>query len=390
MPKKGKQATRKKVEVIQEQDDNLEELEPLEILVEDFEKFNDVERSFNQISEIDNLTERVKILVDFSRYLTDNGYFTESKIFAQLVEDNYEDSDALAECARVYFGHKEFGKCIEMNKKALLLNSEKPEQIQSDMGLALLKNGNLEEAIVLLESTIKDNPGYVDAYINLGLCYKEQSDFISALSSLENALKLKSNDARIYSNMGNLYFAQEKFEDSIVNYLKAQEFDPNDAETLNNLGLALMKIGNLDYSNLTFEEALRIEPGNPKIINNYLLCLLTGKQFAKYTKMLASIKRLITEKQYEKYRALHTKFMKVCGIHQSDILQKLKTNMQKNLGASSVAQSDVSWDNQGDDYDEEEGTGGGGNAKSLFSKIAQKKNLNAIDEESEDNHPSEN
>mmetsp|Transcript_20461 Transcript_20461/g.23621 ORF Transcript_20461/g.23621 Transcript_20461/m.23621 type:complete len:165 (-) Transcript_20461:655-1149(-) len=150
-------------------DPGLEELDPIEILIEDFEKFNDIERSFQQISEIDHLAERIKILVDFSRYLTDSGFFTEAKIFASLIEDNYEDSEALAECARVYFGHKEFGKCIEMNKKALLLNSERPEQIQSDMGLALMKNGNLEEAIVLLESTIKDNPGLIDAYINLAL-----------------------------------------------------------------------------------------------------------------------------------------------------------------------------------------------------------------------------
>ena len=299
MNKKKKTKVAKKETVPNEQQ-NLDELEPIEILIEDFEKFNDVERSFQQIGEIENLGERIKILVDFSRYLTDNGYFTESKILASLIEDNYEDSDALAECARVYFGHKEFGKWIEMNKKALLLNSDRPEQIQSDMGLSLMKNGNLEEAIVLLESTIKDNPGFIDAYINLGLCYKEQNDYTRALSSLENALKLKSNDARVYSNIGWIYYLQEKYEDAIVNFLKAQEFDQNDAETLNNLGLALMKIGNLDYSNLTFEEALRIEPGNPQIINNYLLWLLTGKQFTKFVKMLSNVKRLITDKQYEK------------------------------------------------------------------------------------------
>ena len=385
MPKKIKGKKKQDISYDQ-QDENMEELEPIEILVEDFEKFNDVERSFNQISEVENLTERIKILVDFSRYLTDNGYFIESKIFSQLVEDNYEDPDALAECARVYFGHKEFGKCIEMNKKALLLNSEKPEQIQSDMGLALLKNGNLEEAIVLLESTIKDSPNYVDAYINLALCYKEQSDFTSSMSSLENALKLKSNDSRIYSNIGNIFFAQEKFEDAIVNYLKAQEFEPSDAETLNNLGLALMKIGNLDYSNLTFEEALRIEPGNPKIINNYLLCLLTGKQFSKFTKMLASIKRLITDKQYEKYRALHTKFMKVCGVHQSDVMSKLKNNMKSNMAMmSNKGQSEASWNGAADDDDEEEIIP---NRKSAFGK-ANKKSLNAIDEESDDYVPSE-
>lgn len=358
------------------QPQEMEELEPIEILIEDFEKFNDIERSFEQISEIENETERTKILVDFSRYLTDNGYFTEAKIFASLIEDTYEDPNALAECARVYFGHKEFGKCIEMNKKALLLDSDRPEEIQSDMGLALMKNGNLEEAIVLLESTIKDNPGYIDAYINLALCYKEQNDYTRALSSLENALKLKTNDARIYTNIGCIYHLQEKYEDAIANFLKAQEFDQDDAETLNNLGLAMMKIGNLEYSNLTFEEALRLEPGNPQIINNYLLCLLTGKQFSKFIKMLSNVKRLISEKQYEKYRALHNKFMKVCGVGQGEMMQRLKENVNRN-------KSESSWNPE----EEESALSPAKLHKSAFSKgskVSKKKSLISISEKSED------
>lgn len=360
---------KKETQQFQQKDDGMDELEPIELLIEDFEKFNDVERSFNQILEIENEIERVKILVDFSRFLTSNGFFTEAKVFAAMIEETYDDSDAFAECARVYFGHKEFGKCIEMNKQALLRNSNRPEQIQSDMGLSLMKNGNLEEAIVLLESTIKDNPSFVDAYINLALCYKEQNDYTRALSSLENALKLNGSDARIYSNIGCIYHLQEKYEDAIVNFLKAQEYNQNDAETLNNLGLSLMKIGNLEYSNLTFEEALLLEPGNPEIINNYMLCLLTGKQFSKFIKMLSNIKRLITERQYEKYKALHNKFIKACGVHVDMIKDKMRENMGLNKLASesswNPAESEANADNK------------------IDAKIKNKKSLISIEEESE-------
>lgn len=358
----------------------MDELEPIELLIEDFEKFNDVERSFNQIREIENETERVKILVDFSRYLTGNGYFTESKIFVALIEDEYDDSDAFAECARVYYGHKEFGKCIEMNKQALLRNSNRPEQIQSDMGLALMKNGNLEESIVLLESTIKDNPGFIDAYINLALCYKEQNDYTRALSSLENALKLDATDSRVYSNIGCIYYLQEKYEDAIVNFLKSQEFNQGDAETLNNLGLALMKIGNLEYSNLTFEEALLLEPGNPEIINNYMLCLLTGKQFSKFIKMLSNIKRLISERQYDKYKALHNKFIKACGISHEGMKDKLRSNMDRNKSMADGMGGESSWNGS-----EISPAPLGEAKKSAFSKAGPKKSLISIEEESSDN-----
>jgi len=96
------------------------------------------------------------------------------------------------------------------------------------------------------------------------------------------------------------------------------EIDPDNAETLSNMGVALVKI-NLDYSGLTFEEALRLEPGNKKIINNYLMSLLISKQFAKFTKILTSVKKLLNEKEFEKYKALYHKFMKVSGIHQLEL-----------------------------------------------------------------------
>ena len=154
---------------VQNGNDDAEDLDPIDILINDFEKFNDVERSFSQIMEIENEAEKVKILIDFSRFLTNDGYFIESKVFAALMNEHCDDSEIYAECARIFFCHKEFGKCIEMNKKALRKDSDRPDQIQSDIGIALLKNGNTEEAIVLLESTIKDNPSSIDAYINLAL-----------------------------------------------------------------------------------------------------------------------------------------------------------------------------------------------------------------------------
>jgi hypothetical protein len=86
--------------------------------------------------------------------------------------------------------------------------------------------------------------------------------------------------------------------------------------------MSLLKI-NLDYSSLTFEEALRIEPGNKKIINNYLLSLLVSKQFAKFTKILSSVRKLLSDDEFSKYKALYHKFMKVSGIHQLEIAQRI-------------------------------------------------------------------
>lgn len=64
------------------------EADPIELLITDFEKFNDVERTFSQIMDIDNEDSKVKLLIDFSRFLSSNGYFVESKVFVALMQGN--------------------------------------------------------------------------------------------------------------------------------------------------------------------------------------------------------------------------------------------------------------------------------------------------------------
>jgi len=44
------------------------------------------------------------------------------------------------------------------------------------------------------------------------------------------------------------------------------------------------------------------------------MSLLVSKQFAKFTKILTSVKKLLNDKEFEKYKALYHKFMKVSGI----------------------------------------------------------------------------
>lgn len=53
------------------------------------------------------------------------------------------------------------------------------------------------------------------------------------------------------------------------------------------------------------------------------MSLLISKQFAKFTKILTSVKKLLNEKEFEKYKALYHKFMKVSGIHQIELQKRL-------------------------------------------------------------------
>jgi hypothetical protein len=85
--------------------------------------------------------------------------------------------------------------------------------------------------------------------------------------------------------------------------------------------------------------------------------------------MLSNIKRLITERQYEKYKALHNKFVKACGITLDGISSMMKGNLAQNKN-----QSESSWNPDSENNDRNKG---------LFSKVGKKKSLISIEEESE-------
>ena len=91
-----------------------------------------------------DLEDKVSTMIAFSRYLTQTGKFGEAKEFSGMMEDQFENGEILAECARVAYVHHDYAKCADMNKKALLLYSgsdrEAIAKINSDIGLALLRN----------------------------------------------------------------------------------------------------------------------------------------------------------------------------------------------------------------------------------------------------------
>jgi hypothetical protein len=65
-----------------------------------------------------------EIITSLSKKLTDNAYFSEAKLFNQLMSSEYPQSYlVLEEAGRVAFIFDDFKGCIEFNKKALNLKN---------------------------------------------------------------------------------------------------------------------------------------------------------------------------------------------------------------------------------------------------------------------------
>ena len=136
------------------------------------------------------------------------------------------------------------------------------------MGIALRKQGKLEEAITAYKKAIELDPNDAAAYGNLGIALRKQGKLEEAITAYKQAIELNPNDAAAYGNLGNALDDQEKIEEAIAAYKKAIAIDPNDATTYYNLGYVLRKQEKLEEAIVAYKKAIELDPDDPDAYRN--------------------------------------------------------------------------------------------------------------------------
>ena len=148
--------------------------------------------------------------------------------------------------------------------------SIKPELFEAydNMGLILKDQGKLHKAIMAHQQALSINSDYYRAYYNLGNAYKEQGQLDEAIEAYQRALSINPNYIEAHNNLGNAYKDRGELSESIKCYKKVLSLNPYSAETHNNLGNVLKDQGNLEEAISTYKEALIINPNYADAYNN--------------------------------------------------------------------------------------------------------------------------
>ncbi|MBW4593151.1 MAG: tetratricopeptide repeat protein, partial [Brasilonema angustatum HA4187-MV1] len=134
--------------------------------------------------------------------------------------------------------------------------------VHFNQGLALYKQGKLDQAIASYRKALQIDPNDRDAHNNLGNALYEQGKLDQAIASYRKALQIDPNDPNAHYNLGNALYEQGKLDQAIASYRKALQINPNDAYAHNNLGLALYEQGKLDQAIASYRKALQIDPND--------------------------------------------------------------------------------------------------------------------------------
>ena len=133
--------------------------------------------------------------------------------------------------------HRNLGKAFYENpgaqnlapdelRKALELNPNSARE-HLNLGLALLRVGEMDEGITQIEKAREIDPLIPHTYFNLGIEYKKRGENERAIEEFEQMIKLVATEAKSYYQLGVLYRQSGNVEKAIASLGKASELNPS-------------------------------------------------------------------------------------------------------------------------------------------------------------------
>ena len=182
------------------------------------------------------------------------------------------------------------------NEEILLLKKE------VNYAVKLLTNGQINEALKIVEALIKKSPkvpllynirgvcyqtirelgnaiddfsqatilksDYAEAYCNLGVTYQEKGDLVSAVNAYKNAIDNDNNYPTAHNNLGKIFLASGEIDSSIKHLECAITLKSDFADAHNNLGSAFLRINKLNDAIKSYKKAIALKPDFAVANNN--------------------------------------------------------------------------------------------------------------------------
>jgi Flp pilus assembly protein TadD len=144
-----------------------------------------------------------------------------------------------------------------------------------NLGLAILAQGRPDEALNCQRQALRLDPDSADAQNNLGMVHYANGHIAEAQNCFRAAVRLRSDHANATLNLGSTRQIFDHVDEAEGLFRRALVLGADPVRANSNLSLALMEQGRPEDAELACREALAIQPHNPEARVNLALALLS-------------------------------------------------------------------------------------------------------------------
>ncbi len=153
----------------------------------------------------------------------------------------------------------ELGNALQFYDEALALNQ--------NFALVLLNKGILlnegfslvEAAITCFEKSLQITPNFIDAHLNLGVCYIKRKEYLDAIGHFDQAISLDSGLPDVWFYRGNTLNDLKRHAEALVSYDRAVELKHDFAEAWSNRGNTLNDLKRYEEALVSYDRAVELK-----------------------------------------------------------------------------------------------------------------------------------
>ncbi len=155
------------------------------------------------------------------------------------------------------------------------------ESARVNLGVTLQRMGQSELAASLYRTILTTNPANTKARFNLAMLFKEGGHTEAAVRQLKKIIAVDPHDTSTMLNLGTILLEQQHNAQALMWFRKALTLDADDPKLLNNLGVVLHRLDRTEEAISVLRQGLTLAPHNPMLHNSLGLALLDCGRYEK-------------------------------------------------------------------------------------------------------------